>query len=214
MNKKGLLLVLSGPSGVGKGTVAASLLDKHNDICFSVSATTRQIRPGEQEGVSYFYKSVEEFNSMIANNEFLEYMCVFGKNYYGTPRAYVENKLNQGMNVLLDIDVQGAMSVKANYPEAVMVFIAPPSLSVLRSRLVGRATETPEAVERRLAECKTELAYIPKYDYVVVNDDLNAAVEAIECILSSAKCASNRNNDLLQQLMNEEIEEMKPEVLS
>lgn len=206
MNEKGLLLVLSGPSGVGKGTIAASLLDRHDDICFSVSATTRAMRPGEQEGVSYFYKSVEKFNSMIANNEFLEYMCVFGKNYYGTPRAYVESKLNEGMNVLLDIDVKGAMSVKANYPEAVLVFIAPPSLSVLRSRLVGRATETLDAVNLRLAECKTELAYIPKYDYVVVNDELNAAVETVECIIRSAKCASGRNNDILEQLMNEEIE--------
>ena len=205
MNKKGLLLVLSGPSGVGKGTVAAALLEKHDDFCFSVSATTRPIRAGEQEGVNYFYKSVEEFNAMIENNEFLEHMCVFGKNYYGTPRAYVEGKLNDGMNVILDIDVQGAMKVKSNYPEAVLIFIAPPSLTELKNRLVGRATETPEAVERRLAECKTELSYIPRYDYVVVNDDVAAAVESIECILRGVRCASSRNLGLLSQLLNEEI---------
>lgn len=205
MNKRGLLIVVSGPSGVGKGTIAAELLKKHDNMCFSVSATTRPMRDGEAEGVNYFYKTIDDFNSMVENNEFLEYMCVFGKNYYGTPRAYVEEKLNGGMNVLLDIDVKGAMQVKSNMPEAVTIFIAPPSLSQLKSRLIGRATESMEAIERRLAECKTELGYMPKYDYVVVNDELPVAVETIECILRGAVCVPHRNVELLDSLINEEL---------
>ncbi len=204
--KKGILLVLSGPSGVGKGTIGAELLRNHDDLCFSVSATTRAIRDGETEGVNYFYKSAEEFNRMVENDEFLEYMCVFGKNYYGTPRAYVESKLNSGTSVLLDIDVKGAMKVKENMPEAITIFIAPPSLKVLRDRLIGRATETPEAIERRLAECKTEIGYIPKYDYVIVNDDLMTAVKTIESILISIRCRPEYNAGLAKALIGEELE--------
>ena len=205
MNKRGILLVLSGPSGVGKGTIGAELLKNHDDLCFSVSATTIAIRGGEVEGVNYFYKTEEEFNEMIANNEFLEYMCVFGKHRYGTPRAYVENKLAQGTSVLLDIDVQGAMKVKANMPEAVTVFIAPPSLEILKNRLVGRGTETEEAIERRLAECKVEIGYIPRYDYVVVNDDLAAAVSTVESIITSVKCRPMYNDDLAEALLEDKI---------
>lgn len=205
MNKRGILLVLSGPSGVGKGTIGAELLKNHDDLCFSVSATTRAIRGGEVEGVNYFYKTEEEFNEMIANNEFLEYMCVFGKHRYGTPRAYVENKLAQGTSVLLDIDVQGAMKVKANMPEAVTVFIAPASLEILKNRLVGRGTETEEAIERRLAECKVEIGYIPRYDYVVVNDDLAAAVSTVESIITSVKCRPMYNEDLAEALLEDKI---------
>lgn len=204
--KKGILLVLSGPSGVGKGTVGAALLHNHPyDLCFSVSATTRAMREGEAEGINYFYKTPEEFNRMIENGEFLEYMCVFGKNYYGTPKAYVDSKLNSGISVLLDIDVKGAMSVKKNMPEAVTVFIAPPSLSVLRSRLIGRGTETQEAIERRLAECKTEISYIPQYDYVIINDDLDTAVNTIESILTSIKCEPSNNPGLVDKLISEEF---------
>lgn len=205
MKKKGLLIVLSGPSGVGKGTIGASLLEKHEDLCFSVSATTREIRGGEVEGVNYFYKTKEEFERMVENDEFLEYMCVFGKNYYGTPKDYVNSKLESGISVLLDIDVKGAMKVKENMPEAVTIFIAPPSLTILRDRLVGRGTESPEAVELRLAECKTEIGYIPRYDYVIVNDDLNAAVNAVESIISSTLCKPLYNENLVNTLINEEF---------
>ena len=182
---KGSLVILSGPSGVGKGTIGKRMLERHSDMCFSVSATTRAIREGEEEGVNYYYKTVEQFEEMIKNNEFLEYMQVFGKNYYGTPRAYVEEKLNSGMSVLLDIDVQGAMVVKKNYPDAILIFIAPPSLEELHRRLVDRGTETAEAIERRFAQAKTEFTYVDKYDYVIVNDDLAVAVEDVESILRS-----------------------------
>ena len=203
--KKGLLLVLSGPSGVGKGTIGAELLKNHSDMCFSVSATTRAMREGEAEGVNYFYKTTEEFERMVEQDEFLEYMCVFGKNYYGTPRKYVDSKLNEGISVLLDIDVKGAMKVKEKMPEAVTVFIAPPSLAVLKNRLVGRGTESEEAIARRLAECKTESGYIPRYDYVIINDALDKAVADIEAILTSVSLKSANNTELADRLINEEF---------
>ena len=203
--RKGLLLVLSGPSGVGQGTIGAELLRNHSDMCFSVSATTRAMREGEAEGVNYFYKSTEEFERMVEQDEFLEYMCVFGKNYYGTPRKYVDSKLNEGISVLLDIDVKGAMKVKEKMPEAVTVFIAPPSLAVLKNRLVGRGTESEEAIARRLAECKTEIGYIPRYDYVIINDALDKAVADIEAILTSVSLKSANNTELADRLINEEF---------
>lgn len=205
MTKRGLLIVISGPSGVGKGTVAAALMSKRTDICFSVSATTRNMRAGEEEGVNYFFKTEDEFRSMIDRGEFLEYMRVFGKNYYGTPRRYVEDRLASGMSVLLDIDVRGAMQVKQNAPEAITIFIAPPSLSVLKNRLVGRNTETPEAIERRLAECKTEISYIPRYDYVIINDDLDTAVLDIESILNAALHNPRRYESFLKDILDEPI---------
>lgn len=205
MAKRGLLVILSGPSGVGKGTIGSELLKKHSDMCFSVSATTRAMREGEVEGVNYFFKTPEEFVRMVALDEFLEYMCVFGLDYYGTPRKYVESKLDSGISVLLDIDVNGAMKVKEKMPEAVTIFIAPPSLAELKSRLIGRGTETNEAIERRLAECRTEIGYIPRYDYVVVNDRLDNAVSTVEGILTGIRCKSENNPGLADRLINEQF---------
>ena len=187
---KGVLLVLSGPSGVGKGTVCKALLARNPEVKLSVSATTRAPRPGEVEGVSYFFKTREEFERMIAAGEFLEYMDVFGTNYYGTPRAYVEQQLFAGDDVLLEIDV------KRIFPEAVLVFIAPPSMETLKKRLVGRGTETEEAVKRRTQEAFAEMKLMPKYDYAVVNDVLEEAVRSVETILEAERLRAWRRTDL------------------
>lgn len=192
----GLLIVLSGPSGVGKGTVCARLMKKHPEIKLSVSVTTRAPREGEKEGVSYFYRTNEEFQRMIDADEFLEYMCVFGKNNYGTPRAYVERQRSEGRDVVLEIDVHGALNVKNKCPDAVLIMIAPPSLPVLRKRLEGRGTESREAIERRFAEAGAELQQINKYDYVIINDDLDAAVTAVEDIICAERHRVVRNAKL------------------
>lgn len=193
---KGVLIVLSGPSGVGKGTVCKALLARNPQVKLSVSATTRALRPGEVEGVSYFFKTREEFERMIAAGEFLEYMDVFGTNYYGTPRSYVEQQLAEGNDIVLEIDVKGAMNVKRLCPEAVLVFIAPPSMETLKKRLVGRGTETEEAVERRTKEAFAEMRLMPEYDYAVVNDMLEDAVSSVETILKAERLRVCRRPDL------------------
>ena len=183
MNKQGTLLVISGPSGAGKGTLIQTLLH-HPDVMLSVSATTRAPRPGESEGVHYFYVSPEKFEQMIAENAFLEYAHVFGTTYYGTPRAFVEKKLQEGVDVILDIDVQGAMNIKKAMPSAVLVFILPPSYQVLRQRLTDRGTETQEQIERRLQTAKNEIQYIDEYDYCILNDTVQTAAQQLENVLA------------------------------
>lgn len=198
--RKGLLLVVSGPAGVGKGTVNAMLMQRHPEIKMSVSVTTRVPRPGEIDGVHYFFRTKEEFDRMIEENAFLEYMQVFGMNYYGTPRSFVEAEREKGNHVILEIDVQGAMKVKAACPDAVMVFIAPPSLAILKSRLVGRGTETQESIDVRTATALEELKQLPAYDYMVINDDLEEAVGEMESILTSELIRTERNTDLIVKL--------------
>ena len=204
--QKGILLILSGPSGVGKGTVGKQLLARSGgSMVFSVSCTTRAPREGEEDGRDYFFISEEEFGRMVDNGEFLEYMNVFGKNHYGTPRKYVENKIDAGMDVLLDIDVNGAMNVKKNFPDAVSIMLVPPTMKELRSRLEGRGTETREAVERRLAEAKTELSYMPRYDYIVVNDDLDVAVAQCEQVIESSRLRPVYCSEFVDSLINEDF---------
>ncbi len=186
-SKKGVLIVVSGPSGVGKGTLCKELLSRNPQVRLSVSATTRAPRPGEVDGVSYFFKTRAEFEAMIAAGEFLEYMDVFGMNYYGTPRAYVDEQLSLGNDILLEIDVKGAMNVKRECPDAVLVFIAPPSMEILKARLVGRGTETEDAIERRTREAFQEMKLLPEYDYMVVNDLLADAVYEIETIIRAER---------------------------
>ena len=200
--KKGVLCVISGPSGVGKGTVIKELL-KENVAELSVSCTTRSPRPGEQEGISYFFKTQEEFLAMIDRGAFLEYAQVFGK-YYGTPKAYVEEKLNAGKNVVLEIDVQGAMQIKKNCPDAVMIFILPPSLQVLYNRLSGRGTETPELVKKRFNMAKNEIGYAKQYDYVVENDEVAQAAQDIKTILQASAFGAVRA-DKIDLLLNEGV---------
>ena len=198
--KRGLLIVVSGPAGVGKGTVDAALMAKHPEIKMSVSATTRAPRPGEVEGVHYFFRTKEEFDRMIEENAFLEYMHVFGMNYYGTPKAFVEAEREKGNHVILEIDVQGALKVKEACPDAVMVFIAPPSLKILKDRLVGRGTETQESIDVRTATARKELSMLPKYDYMVVNDVVDEAVAEMESILCAELVRTSRNTELITKL--------------
>lgn len=198
--KKGLLIVVSGPAGVGKGTVNAALMQKHPEIRMSVSVTTRAPRPGEIEGVHYFFRTKEEFDRMIEEDAFLEYMHVFGMNYYGTPKAFVETERNKGNHVILEIDVQGAMKVKESCPDAVLVFIAPPSLKVLKDRLVGRGTETQESIDVRTATALEELKKLPDYDYMVINDVVEEAVADMEAILSAELNRTARNQTLITKL--------------
>ena len=204
--KSGVLFIISGPSGVGKGTVAKALLNgSEGQMVFSVSATTRAPREGEVHGREYFFVSAEEFDRMIANGEFLEYMKVFGRNNYGTPRKYVEEQLALGHDVLLDIDVNGAMKVKENCPEAVLLMLAPPTMKELRRRLETRGTETQEVIERRLAEAKSELSRMAEYDYVVVNDDLEVAINQCREILDSAKHTPAYCEDFVNNLISEDF---------
>ena len=203
MQKKGQLIIISGPSGVGKGTVNKILLEKNPNMCTSVSATTRAPRPGEEDGVHYFFKTKEAFEAMIRENAFLEYMQVFGMNYYGTPKAYVEEQRGKGLDVILEIDVQGGMRVKEACPEAVLIFIAPPSMAKLKARLTGRGTETAEVIERRFAEAKQELSYVDRYDYVVVNDVLEDAVKAVEDIAAAEKLRVSSSKAFIQSLLHQ-----------
>ena len=200
-HRKGLLLVVSGPAGVGKGTIDRVLLERNTNMRLSVSATTRAPRPGEIDGVHYFFISDDKFKEMVENNEFLEYMYVFNLHYYGTPRSFVEEEIAMGHDVLLEIDVQGAMRVREAYPGAVLVFIAPPSMGKLKSRLVGRGTETPEVIERRFQTAFSELEYMKKYDYIVVNDVLDVAISHMEHIIDAEKCRSERNDELVNKLL-------------
>lgn len=189
--QSGLLVVVSGPSGVGKGTVCTRLRQIMPELSYSISATTRSPRPGEQEGVNYFFKTRAEFESMIRNNELIEWAEYVG-NLYGTPRKYVEETLKNGKDVLLEIEVQGAMQVKEHFPEGIFIFLAPPSLQELKKRIQGRGTESEETLRHRLAAANEELAQLGQYDYVVVNDEVEKACERIRSILVSEHCKTHR----------------------
>ncbi len=185
MKKQGTLVVVSGFAGTGKGTVMKELLARYDSYALSVSATTRNPRPGEVDGREYFFKTTEEFEQMINNEEFVEFACYVG-NYYGTPKKYVQEQLDAGKDVILEIEIQGAINIKSQFPEALLLFIAPPSADVLKQRLVGRGTETPEVIDQRLARAVEESKGIENYDYLVINDDLNECVENVHQMIQSA----------------------------
>ncbi|WP_086429248.1 guanylate kinase [Staphylococcus cornubiensis] len=183
--EKGLLIVLSGPSGVGKGTVRKRIFDDpHTSYKYSISMTTRQMREGEQDGVDYFFKTREEFEKLIEQDEFIEYAEYVG-NYYGTPVQYVKDTMNAGHDVFLEIEVEGAKQVRKKFPDALFIFLAPPSLDHLTERLIGRGTESKEKIESRVKEAKKEVEMMNLYDYVVVNDEVDLAKDRIQSIVEA-----------------------------
>ncbi|MEB3195615.1 MAG: guanylate kinase [Candidatus Sericytochromatia bacterium] len=185
--RRGTLFIVSGPSGVGKGTIVRELLARESGIALSVSVTTRSPRPGEQEGTSYFFKSVAEFQRMVQEGELLEH-AQFGRHFYGTPRAFVESRLREGQDVILEIEVQGAIQVRERAGRCVTLFVLPPSFEALATRLQQRNSESPEAVRQRLAIASRELDYLPFYDYQLVNDDLDVAVAKVQAIIAAERC--------------------------
>lgn len=186
MKPQGVLLVLSGPSGAGKGTICHKLREKRNDLSYSVSATTRTPRKGEVDGKDYFFITIDRFKEMIANDEMLEYAEIYG-NYYGTPKPYVMNILDQGKDVVLEIDPQGALQIKKHFPDAVFVFIVPPSLDELTKRIYNRGTDSEEVIKRRLSAATSELEYASKYDYIIVNDEVEKATNKVSNIIDAER---------------------------
>ncbi len=187
MNEKGKLIVISGPSGAGKSTVVFKAIEERGDICFSTSVTTRKPRPGEVDGKEYFFVDLERFQEMVDNDELLEH-AEYVANSYGTPRFYVEQQMENGMNVLLDIEVQGARQIREKMPDAVMIFIVPPSIEELERRLRGRGTDTERAIEARLIRARQEYAEADFYDYLIINDDLDKAAHQLNAIIDAAHC--------------------------
>lgn len=183
---QGLLLVVSGPSGAGKGTICQILRDKLPDLGYSISVTTRQPRVGEVDGKSYFFKTVSQVKEMIAQGELLEYAEVYG-NYYGTPRQYVMELLQSGHDVLLEIDIQGALQIKKRFPKGVFVFIVPPSLDELSARIYKRGTDSEDVIKRRMASAASELTYAAEYDYIIVNDIAEKAANKVLTIMEAER---------------------------
>lgn len=188
---EGLLVVISGPSGVGKGTVCKALRKMMPELTYSISATTRSPREGEVDGVNYFFKSVHEFKKMIEEDELIEWAQYVG-NYYGTPRRFVEETLAQGQDVVLEIEVQGAMQVKEKYPQGIFIFLVPPSFEELRQRIIHRGTESESVLNLRLEAASDELKQIENYDYVVINDEVDKACERIRAIVMAEHCRADR----------------------
>lgn len=197
MKERGKLIVISGPSGAGKSTVVNKAMHGRDDMCFSTSATTRQPRPGEVDGREYFFVTRERFAEMVERDELLEH-AEYVSNCYGTPRAYVEEKMSEGMNVLLDIEIQGARQVSRKLPEAVKIFIVPPSMEELRRRLEGRGTDTAEAIEGRLKRAREEYREADFYDYIIVNDDADKAAAELSAIITAEHCRAEDRRHLLK----------------
>ena len=197
MNKRGSLLVISGFSGVGKGTAAKRLVEKYG-YSLSVSATTRKPRPGEVNGREYFFKSEDEFKNLIDYNGFIEY-ARYVDNYYGTPRKFVEEELAAGHNVILEIEVQGAFNIKKQYEDALLIFITAPSAQAIKERLIGRGTESEEVIHKRLERAKEESLDMTKYDYIVINDELEECVDRIHAIVQAKECLLANNMDFIEE---------------
>ena len=197
--KKGLLIVVSGPSGTGKGTVCGELLDSTPELAYSISATTRAPRAGEVDGKNYYFLTKERFEELIAESGFLEYANVYG-NYYGTPLVKIQERLAEGNDILLEIDTQGALEVMKKCPDGLFIFLLPPSLGELERRIRGRGSETEESLKKRLGNAKAEIAIGEKYKYVVVNDTVKKAVARIKSIIVAEHALTEKNKELFEEL--------------
>ena len=202
MNKEGILIVVSGFSGAGKGTIMKALLERYDNYALSISATTRNPRPGEEEGKAYFFKTTEEFEKMIAKDDLIEYAMYVG-NYYGTPKAYVEEQLRAGKDVILEIEIQGALKVKEKFPNTLLLFVTPPSAEELRKRLEGRGTETQEVIDERMKRAIEEAEYMDQYDYLVVNDELDVCVEEMHHLIQGEHERCFRNQTFIEHMKRE-----------
>ena len=207
---KGILIVLSGFSGSGKGTIMKELMKKYSEqYALSISATTRSPRPGETDGVEYFFKTKEQFEKMIADDELIEY-AKYVDNYYGTPKAYVEEQLAAGKDVILEIEIQGALKVKEKFPDTLLMFVTPPSAEELKNRLVGRGTETLDVIESRMDRACEEAEGMDQYDYLIVNDDLDTCVEEVHQIIRGEHHRSTRNTGFMEKI-KEDLNSLKGE---
>lgn len=200
MTQKGLLIVICGPSGVGKGTLLTRVIEECGTIRFSVSATTREPREGERDGEDYFFVTREKFEKMIENEELVEWVEYVG-NYYGTPGKFIETSLSQGTDIILDIEVEGAHNIKKKYQDSVLIFILPPSLEELRNRIETRGSETDDMIEKRMKRAKWEMTFVSDYDYVVVNDSIDEAIKEIKSIIMSEKLKVERNSELIKKFV-------------
>ncbi len=202
MKERGLLIVISGFSGAGKGTLVKALLQKYDDYALSVSMTTRAPRPGERDGIEYFFSDREKFEETIRQDGLIEYAEYCG-NYYGTPRAYVEEQLAAGKNVILEIEIQGALKIKEKFPESLLIFLTPPCAQELKRRLEGRGTETPEVIAKRLARAVEESEGVEAYDYIVINDRLEECVEEVHRLVKLAHRAPVRCQTFIKEIREE-----------
>lgn len=198
---KGRLFILSGPSGSGKDTILSKIFEKHPEIAFSISSTSRDIRPGEVEGGKYHYISKAEFESLIENDMLLEYNC-FCDNYYGSPKAPVLEAVEKGQDIILEVDVNGAANVRAAMPEAISIFIMPPSFEVLRDRLIKRNTDSPEKIASRLKTALCEIERADEFDYIIINDDLDTAVEECLSVILSTRFTVDKRKYIIDEVLN------------
>lgn len=202
MKQKGILIVVSGFSGVGKGTLMKQLVHTYDNYALSVSMTTRSPRPGEEEGKEYFFVSREVFEEKIAQDGLVEYAS-YCENYYGTPREYVEKQLEKGKDVILEIEIQGALKIKKKFPTALLMFVMPPNAAELKRRLEGRGTESQEVIQKRLKRASEEAEGMEAYDYIVINDQLEECVEKMHALVQAAHCAPSRNEELIENMRKE-----------
>ena len=202
MKRKGILIVVSGFSGAGKGTLMKKMVQSYDNYALSVSMTTRKPRPGEEEGKEYFFVSREEFTQQIKNDGLIEYAS-YCEHYYGTPREYVQTQLENGRDVILEIEIQGALKVKAKYPTALFLFVMPPSVEELKRRLEGRGTESPEIIRKRLERAAEEAKGIEEYDFIVINDDLEKCVQKMHALIQAAHETPERNRELIESMRRE-----------